>query len=238
MPSWPRAVLFDFDGVLVNSEPLHYQAFREVLAKEGIVLTEEQYYRDLIGLDDRGAFRFAYGLHSKVLTPRKFLQLMAEKTLVMRDLVYRRKMTTLPGVGELVRQLWRRIPLAIVSGAMHEEIEVMLEGVALRDCFGTIIGSEDVTAGKPNPQGYLMAMRQISDRLMHEGKIEHALTPADCLVVEDAPTVVHSVVKVGFPTLAVCNTYGPEQLADAKYIVDSLQPAEVRAKVPALGLKE
>ena len=237
MPTWPRAVLFDFDGVLVNSEPLHFQAFREVLGKEGIALTEEQYYRDLIGFDDRGAFRRVFELHNKELAPKTFLSLMAAKSVVMTELIHRKKLGALPGVEEFVRQLWRRCPLAIVSGALREEIEMMLEGIALRDCFMFIVASEDVTVGKPDPEGYLLAMHLISDRLIAEDKSKRPLKPSDCVVVEDAPTVVRSVKKVGFPTIAVTNTYGPQQLAEAKYIVDSLQPAEIKKRVPELGIK-
>src|SRR3712207_8149853 len=80
MSAWPRAVLFDFDGVVVNSEPLHFQAFREVLAKEGVDLTEEEYYRDLIGFDDKGAIRFLFERRGLPLAPRTFLALMADKS--------------------------------------------------------------------------------------------------------------------------------------------------------------
>lgn len=236
MPTWPRAVLFDFDGVVVNSEPLHFQAFREVLAEEGIDLTEEDYYRDLIGFDDKGAIRKLYELRGVPLAPRTFLALMAGKSAVMMDLIHRKKLDALPGVEELVRELWRRVPLAIVSGALREEIELMLEGVALRDCFQFIVAAEDVTVGKPDPQGYLLAMGQVSDRVVAADKARRPLRPADCLVVEDAPSVVRSVKKAGFPTLAVANTYGPGQLADATYVVDSLRPDEVKRRVPELRL--
>ena len=237
MPTWPRAVLFDFDGVLVNSEPLHFQAFREVLAKEGINLTEEEYYRDLIGFDDKGAIRKIYEIHQKELAPKTFLSLMAGKSAVMTDLIHRKKLGALPGAEEFVRQLWRRCPLAIVSGGLREEIEMMLEGIALRDCFTFIVAAEDVTVGKPDPEGYLMAMQRISDRLIAEDKSKRPLKPSDCLIIEDAPSVIHNARKEGFPTIGVCNTYGPQQLAEAKYIVDSLQPAEIKKKVPELGIK-
>jgi len=237
MPTWPQAVLFDFDGVLVNSEPLHFQAFKEVLAGEGIGLTEEEYYRDLIGFDDKGAFHRVFELHQKNLTPKAFLAIMTAKSRVMKDLIHRKKLGALPGVEEFVRQFWRRCPLAIVSGGLREEIELMLEGIALRDCFQFIVAAEDVSNGKPDPEGYLLAMKRISDRLLAEDKARRALKPADCLVIEDAPSVVRSVKQAGFPTIAVANTYGHQQLADATYIVDSLQPVEVKQCVPDLNVE-
>lgn len=234
MPTWPRAVLFDFDGVVVNSEPLHFQAFKEVLAGEGVALTEEDYYRDLIGFDDRGAIRKLYELRGLELTPKTALALLANKSEVMIDLIHRRKLEALPGVEATVRDLWRRCPLAIVSGGLRDEIELMLEGVALRDCFQFIVAAEDVSVGKPDPQGYLMAAGRISETLHRADKTKRPLKPSDCLVVEDAPTVIARAGKAGFKTMGVCNTYGPQQLAAADWIVDSLKPADLKRQCPDL----
>ncbi len=231
MRDWPAAVLFDFDGVLVNSEPLHFQAFREVLAAENIDLSEEEYYRELIGFDDKGAFRHLYQKRHLELTPKTFLVLMARKNGVMMDLIYRKQFSALPGVEQFVRTLWRQRPLAICSGALREEIEAMLEGIALRDCFPIIVAAEDVTVGKPDPSGYLMTMKMISQKIGKE------LQPKDCLIVEDAPTVIRSVRAVGFPTLAVATSYPVEELSDANWIVKTLDPREVQRTVQQLSLK-
>jgi beta-phosphoglucomutase len=230
MPNWPAAVLFDFDGVLVNSEPLHFQAFHEVLAAEHIELTEDEYYRSLIGFDDKGAFRHLYALRGIPLPPKTFLSLMAGKSRAMMELIRRRQFTALPGVEQFVRALWRKCPLAICSGALREEIEAMLEGISLRDCFSVIVAAEDVTIGKPDPQGYLL-----TTRLMGE-KIHQPLHPRDCLVIEDAPTVIRSARAAGFPVLGVASSYPLEKLSDAKWAVRTLAPAEVRRSIPQLKL--
>lgn len=232
MPTWPRAVLFDFDGVIVNSEPLHFYAFSEVLKAEHVELTEDEYYRDLIGFDDRGAFRHVFAKRGKALEPKIYLTLMARKSQVMMDLIRRRQFHALPGVEEFVRTLWRRGPLAICSGALREEIETMLEGVALRDCFSVIVAAEDVEVGKPDPSGYLLAAQLLSEKL----KLAKPLKPADCLVVEDAPTVIRSVKAVGFPTLAVATSYPEIKLTDADWIVKSLRSEEIAAQLPQLRL--
>jgi HAD superfamily hydrolase (TIGR01509 family) len=226
MPDWPAAVLFDFDGVLVNSEPLHFQAFREVLAADHLQLGEEEYYQELIGFDDKGAFRHIYAKHEIELTPKHFLSLMTRKSEVMMDLIYRRQFSALPGVEEFVRTLWRRCPLAICSGALREEIEAMLEGIALRDCFPIITAAEDVLVGKPDPSGYLQTMKK-------QGR---KLEPKDCLIVEDAPSVIRSVRAVGFPVLAVATSYPIEKLDEANWAVKTLEVAEIRKAVPKLGL--
>jgi HAD superfamily hydrolase (TIGR01509 family) len=228
MPQWPATVLFDFDGVIVNSEPLHFQAFAEVLAAEQIELTEEEYYRELIGFDDKGAFRHLYEKRGTPLSPKTFLSLMTRKNEVMMDLIYRRQFSALPGVEEFVRGLWRKHPLAICSGALRDEIEAMLEGICLRDCFSVIVAAEDVTVGKPDPQGYLKSVELMSE------KMNRALKPADCLIVEDAPTVIRSVRAVGFPVLAVATSYPLEKLADANWATPSLRRADLHRAMPHL----
>jgi beta-phosphoglucomutase len=230
MKSWPAAVLFDFDGVIVNSEPLHLQAFQEVLAKEKIDLSDEEYYGKLIGFDDRGAFVHLYQSRALPLEPKNLLRLMTRKGEMTMELILRRQYRALPGVEEFVRGLWRNYPLAIVSGARRDEIEAMLEGVNLRDCFPTIVAAEDVTVAKPDPAGYRLAAKLISQRE------KTALKPPDCLVIEDAPTVVKTTRDAGFKVLAVTTTYPREKLSDANYVVATLRPEEVLKKIPHLKL--
>ncbi|MEA2709189.1 MAG: beta-phosphoglucomutase [Phycisphaerales bacterium] len=231
MSRWPHAVLFDFDGVLCNSEPLHFFAFQEVLAAEKIELTEAEYYNEMLGFDDKGAFKHVFAMKGRELDPKTFLRVMTRKSEVMMDLIRRRKFKPLPGVEEFVRGLWRHCPLAICSGALREEIEAMLEGLSLRDCFSVIVAAEDVEVGKPDPRGYLLTATLLSEKISPAKK---PLKPADCLIVEDAPTVIREVKKIGFPTLAVATSYPPEKLAEADYVVESLHPEEVRRKVPEL----
>jgi beta-phosphoglucomutase len=225
-------ILFDFDGVIVHSEPLHFEAFRAVAADEKIELTEDEYYRELIGFDDRGAFRHLFSKHQRMLDPKTLLRVLTHKSEAVRTMIEDRKYSALPGVEEFVRGLWRKYPLAICSGALREEIEAMLEGVNLRDCFGVIVAAEDVTVGKPDPQGYLLAMKLLGEQ---HGK---SFQPEECLIVEDAPTVIASVRKVGFPVLAVATSYPPEKLSEASYVVRSLAPAEVRKVCPQLHFLE
>jgi beta-phosphoglucomutase-like phosphatase (HAD superfamily) len=236
---WPRAVLFDFDGVIVNSEPLHFYAFHEVLKAEGVEITEDEYYRELIGFDDRGAFRKVFERRHKPLEPKTLLALMARKSGVMMGLIHQRKFSALPGVEEFVRGLWRTRPLAICSGALREEIEAMLEGVALRDCFSVIVAAEDVAVGKPDPSGYLLTVKLLNEKMRAAaagGTTAKSLAPADCLVVEDAPTVIRSVKAIGFPTLAVATSYPLMKLMDADWQVKTLRPEEVLEQIPKLEL--
>jgi HAD superfamily hydrolase (TIGR01509 family) len=214
--------------VIVNSEPLHFLAFHEVLAAEKIELAEAEYYQEMIGFDDKGAFRHIFARRGRELDPKTFLRVMTTKGEVMMDLIRRRKLEALPGAEEFVRGLWRHCPLGICSGALREEIEAMLEGVSLRDCFQCIIAAEDVEVGKPDPRGYVMAMKQLAEKSRRD------LKPANCLIVEDAPKVIKRVKAEGFSTLAVATSTPLEKLAEADYAVASLAADEVKKKVPAL----
>src|SRR2546423_1781411 len=137
-----------------------------------------------------------------------FLRVLTRKSESMMELIHARKYHALPGVEEFVRALWRTHPLAICSGALREEIEAMLEGVNLRDCFRVIVAAEDVTVGKPDPMGYLMTTQLLAER----AKVP--LAPADCLIVEDAPTVIRSVRAAGFRGLGVATSYPVEKLGE------------------------
>jgi beta-phosphoglucomutase len=230
MTDWPLAILFDFDGVIVNSEPLHLFAFQKVLEAEHISLSDEEYYRELIGFDDRGAFRHLYEKRQINIEPKDLSRLMTRKSEMVMELIEDKKYHALPGVEEFVRGLWRHYPLAICSGALREEIEAMLEGIALRDCFATIVAAEDVAVGKPDPRGYVMCMRQVSQIT------GVALKPENCLVVEDAPSVIRTVKAAGFSTLGVATSHDIEKLAEANWRVKTLNSAEVSKKIPNLKI--
>lgn len=227
MPAEIRTILFDFDGVLVNSEGLHFRAFERAAADAGIPLTEEEYYRDCIGFDDRGAWRQIAKTRGITLDSATLLGLLTYKAEIMRGLIHEKKYTALPGVEGLVRGLWRNYPLAIVTGAIRNEVELMIEGIGLRDCFRTIVAAEDVSVGKPDPQGYLQATATIA-RLTNQ-----TIAPTNALIFEDAPRVIERAKAVGFQTVGVPTHYGHDELK-GDYTPKSLEAAEVSQAVPGL----
>ena len=231
MSRWPRAVLFDFDGVIVNSEPLHFRAMRNILAAEKIQLDEREYWDELIGYDDRGALKHVFESRGVAVEPKDLSRMMASKLRVMMELIHKESYQPLPGVEEFVRGLWWNYPLAICSGGRLEEIEAMLEGIALRDCFGVITSAEDVTHGKPHPEGYLLTMKRVAE----QHKLE-SLSPEDCLVIEDAPSVIQSCRKAGFPVLGLATSHFEDKLeaAGADWVVRSLEIDVVKAKLHML----
>jgi len=202
----------------------------EVLRGEHIDLSEKEYYEELIGFDDKGAFKHVFEKHGKPLDPKTFLRVMTYKKEAMMRQIFDRKYKALPGVEEFVRGVWRHYPLAICSGALREEIETMLEGVSLRDCFSVIVSADDVTKGKPDPEGYLLCAKLVGD------KIKRRLEPGDCLVIEDAPLVAASVRTVGFPVLGVATSHAIDKFDDASWRVPSLDPDEIQKVLPGLRM--
>ena len=146
-------MLFDFDGVIVNSEPLHFYAFHKVLEAEGIELSEEEYYRELIGFDDRGAFRHLFEKRKMTVEPERSVAADDPQKRSGDGADRGEKYHALPGVEEFVRGIVAALSAGDLFGALREEIEAMLEGVALRDCFIAIVAAEDVTVGKARPAG-------------------------------------------------------------------------------------
>jgi beta-phosphoglucomutase len=220
-----RAVIFDFDGVLVNSEPLHFRAMRDSLAPEGIVIDPTEYLRSYVAYDDRRAIRLALEQHGRRLEPGRIEDLAARKGRMFDQL--KKEVPFFPGVRALVRGLHRTIPLAIASGARHGEIEDILEDGGLRKYFGAVVGADDVRRTKPHPEPYLEAMR-----LLVEAGAE--LRPADCVVIEDTPPGIAAGRAAGMVVVGVGHTYGAERLSAADHVVPSLRrmtAASLRALV-------
>jgi beta-phosphoglucomutase len=211
-------VLFDFDGVIVHSEPLHCRAFQEVLAAEGIELGEAEYYRELIGFDDEGCLRHLFQYRGLPLEDARLAQLSRDKQRRMADLIDSGQFHALPGVAAFIGRLASNgVPMAICSGAIKAEITPMLQGVGLSSHFPIIVSAEDVEVAKPDPRGYHLAARLLSE------KTGRPLQPSDCLVIEDAPTVIRSVRAAGFRVLGVASSYPLASLSHADWAVPSLE---------------
>src|SRR5256885_1294082 len=160
MPRGPRALIFDFDGVIVDDEPLHLAAFQEALAAEGITLSREAYYARYLGFDDHDAVVEALREAGRPAPPERVRALMAAKADRFLGLV-RAGTPIFPGVPTFVRAAAARVPLAVASGALRHEIELILAQAGLADCFAAIVSAEEVSAGKPSPEGFLRALERL-----------------------------------------------------------------------------
>jgi len=211
-----RAIIFDFDGVIADTEPLHFAALRQVLAGIDISLTEQEYYTDYLGFDDRGCFLAALQSHHRQASPTLLGELMDRKAQAYLSAV-REHLAIFPGVRELVHDAAARYPLAIASGALRNEIELILEEAGLRKAFLHITSAEDVTRGKPAPEPFLHAMAALNRQ-----PSQPALTPDDCLVIEDSLPGIRAARAAGMKILAVANTHTVQDLGEADAITHSL----------------
>ena len=172
-----EAVLFDFNGVLVDDEPQHCEALQRVLADERVTLTREQYYDQYLGLDDRGGFVQAFRQAQRTLTTELLQHLVTKKSRLYLELVSK-SLRMVRGAPEFVREARRRYRLGIVSGALRSEIDHVLRRAELADHFEIIIAADDVTRCKPDPASYLAAREALNRR--------RPIAARACIVIEDS----------------------------------------------------
>lgn len=201
------ATLFDYNGVLVDDEHVHFAAFRDTLAPRGIELGEDRYWQRYLGFDDAGAFRAILQDCGFSPTDAEIRGLIAEKKPRYAERASR-SLTGFPGAAELVRRRAGVGPVVIVSGALRDEIELGLEVLGIRDVVQAIVSAEDAERSKPDPQGYLMGM----DLLRRELTAEEV---AMAMVVEDSIAGVQAAKAAGLACVAVTHSYPETALRDA-----------------------
>ncbi|HET7696868.1 MAG TPA: HAD family phosphatase [Vicinamibacterales bacterium] len=209
-----KAIVFDFDGVLADSEMLHLRVYRELLGPSGVNITTERYYERYLGSDDEGVFRqvaIDYGL---LLGDEEIELLIQEKAQRFEALVSSADVMY-PGAAACVRRLAAEWPLGIASGARRSEIELMLGGAGLSDVFRFIVAAGDTDNGKPAPDPYLRAAEL------------HALPPAACVAIEDSHAGLESARGAGMRTIGIATTY-PRQTLIADAVIDSLDEVTAR----------
>lgn len=210
------AVIFDFDGVITDSEILHWRAFNEVLAQHGLKLTKKEYYTKYLGLSDVDCYKTLIGERRLRIDTSQVPQLVQEKTCIFEDLA-RTDGKIIEGVHEFLDRLTAQsVPIAICSGALRAEIELILQGANLRHLFEVIVSAEEVTRGKPDPEGFLLALMRLNECIVPP------ITPGRCVVIEDSHWGLEAARAAGMRTVAVTNTYDAEQLQQADRIVERL----------------
>lgn len=211
-----KAVIFDFDGVISDSEPLHCKAFADTAKEFGFELSEQLYYSDYVGYCDRECFENMVKNFPQKLRNEDIDKMVELKCRLFEDLA-KEKANILPGVEDFVLKLIaNEIPIAICSGAILRDIELMLAGSKIENSFKIIVSDDDVAKGKPDPEGYIMALERLN-----EGRKEH-IKAGNCVVIEDSCWGLMAGRAAGMKTIAVTNTYPADQLQLADMVVDNL----------------
>jgi HAD superfamily hydrolase (TIGR01509 family) len=210
-----RAVVFDFDGVLANSEPLHYQAYRDVLAREAIALSEADYYAQYLGYDDFGAFRTIARDRGREWSEAHIAGLIATKARQM-EILERTHSVLFPGAAAVVRRFAAALPIAVASGALRAEILRVLDREQLTACFSAIVAAEDTPASKPAPDPYLRAVALLAARIGGD------LTAREVVAIEDSFWGLESARRAGLHTVGVAQTYPATALEAADLVIASV----------------
>jgi HAD superfamily hydrolase (TIGR01509 family) len=206
-----QAVFFDFNGVIINDEPLQMKAYKEVLGREGLTVTDEDYYASL-GMDDVTFVRAAFGRAKRELTDDALGRVIEAKTAAHRALL-KDELPLFPGVVTFIKALSRRYALGLVSMARRSEIDHVLERASLASYFKAVVSAEDARACKPDPSCYNNGLEFLNSK--RGGAHILPLRPDECLVVEDAPPGIQSARAAGMRTLGVTNTVAGKALREA-----------------------
>ncbi len=210
------AMIFDFDGVIVDSEPVHLACFQRVLRSAGLELSQDDYYARYLGYDDHDCLEAVARDAGVAMDEGRIASLTAEKTVLVQR-AFAESIEALPGAVELIRAAHAAaVPLAICSGALREEVEQAGRTVGVRECFRAVVAAEDVARGKPDPEGYRKA------RAALEADAAGPLSPARCVVVEDSPAGIDAGQAAGMKVLAVTTSYPADRLTAADRVVASL----------------
>jgi len=215
-----KAILFDFDGVLVDTEPLHLQAFQKVLGEEGFALTERDYYAKYVGLDDKGCFQAVLSDQRPAVTASMIQRLVERKAKLFLEHL-QTNLSVYPGIADFVAVTARHYRLAIVSGALRHEIEFSLEAAGIRKQFQHITAAQDVQNGKPDPEGYLHTLAVLNR--------QSPVTASECLVIEDTIPGIQAAHAAGMRCLAVSNTFPATELSLADAVTSTLQGYDLSA---------
>lgn len=210
-----KAIIFDCDGIIADTEPLHLASFKAVLKEEGLLLTDEEYFSQYLALDDRGCFTKVFSNHGRVISKDQLIELINRKALHIEP-VMRANLTLFPGIVSFIERVSTKYPLAIASGARREEIELILKHGHLQTFFQVIISTEDVVNSKPHPESFLKALNLLKELT------NTSIEPKECLVIEDSIHGVHAAHSAGMRCLAVTNSYSEKLLYEADIIVNSL----------------
>ena len=213
-----RAVIFDFDGVITDSEVLHFRSFNQVLAQYGIEITTKDYYKDYLGLSDLDLLNLLVDKGRLKLNKHQIENLAEQKKQVFEKLA-KTEGRIIEGVRDFLQMLRQNdIPMAICSGALLVEIELILEEARLRSFFEVIVSAEQVKKGKPNPQGFLLTLQKLN----HNEKSQNPILANQCVVIEDSHWGLEAAKAAGMHTIAITNSYDADQLALAEKVITNL----------------
>lgn len=220
-----KAVLFDFNGVIVNDEAIHQQLLEQILLEENIQPEPGQFKKFCLGRSDRACLADLFASQNQPLTETSLTALIDRKAKAYQQ--HLEEIDPLPiysGVEDLIFQLRAaHLLMAVVSGSLRAEVERVLERAKLRQHFSVIVAGDEIAASKPEPDGYLLAVQRLN-----QVKPLLNLTSSDCLAIEDSFPGIEAAKRAGIPVVGVANTYPFHMLQrQANWTIDYLTDLEL-----------
>ena len=199
-------ILFDFNGVIVDDESQHCEALIATLSEYGYTLDRDTYYREYLGFDDRECFRFTFERMGRPIDEAGLREAIARKHAQYEEAI-RASKRLVPGVSDFIENAaLDGFQLAIVSGALRSEIDLILELAGLRPHFAEIVAAEDVAACKPDPQGFNRAREKLE------------LASRRCVVVEDSIPGLNAARAAGLRCAVLATSHPEDALGDADLV--------------------
>ena len=211
-----RALIFDFNGVLADDDPIHMEAFRKVAAEEGLSFTHDEYLDTYLPLNDWDCFKTLFHKHSRALAPQQLDELIQRKSVYYFRMIAE-KVVMFDQAPGAVKAAAAKYQLAIASGARREEIVHILRQGGIEDCFAAIVAAEDVQLGKPHPEPFSRAHEKLKEK-------DLSLKIEECVAIEDSIGGIQSAHGAGMRCLAIAHSYGLSRLkaAEPEWVIDSI----------------
>ena len=210
-----QSIVFDFDGVIADSEPLHLRAFQQALAEEGIELSAADYYSHYLGYDDVGLVRALATDRGIAMNDPQIAALVTRKGKQLQEMLHDRHVL-FPGAVDFIRSAAAEVPIAIASGALKQEIDEITQAAGIRNLFTAVVAAGDTPQSKPSPAPYILAFERLRQ---HGGR---DLEPHRCVAIEDSRWGIESARGAGLRCVGVTSSYAGAELEGAELVVGSL----------------
>jgi beta-phosphoglucomutase len=214
----PDAVIFDFDGVLANTEPLHLRVYQILAEEEGFHFTSDEYYSRYLGFDDVGVFEALSRDKGLRIDGHRMAALIERKTVLFQALV-RESAVLFPGTAACLRAMRAACPIAIASGALAHEITMILASAGLDGIVPIVVAAGDTPKGKPAPDPYLLAMERMS------AATGRRLRPVASVAIEDSRWGLESARDAGLLTIGLTTSYPASELGQPDLVLSDIAEA-------------
>jgi HAD superfamily hydrolase (TIGR01509 family) len=220
-----KAVLFDFNGVIIKDEAIHQQLIEEILIEENLRPSPQEYREVCLGRSDRVCLSEILKRRGRVVTESYLTKVIARKAeAYQRQLEKLEKLPIYPGLEDLIFKIRvAQLPIGVVTGALRCEVELVLNRVQLAQHFTVIVAGDDITVSKPEPDGYLLAVERLNQQYPNL-----KAQASDCLAIEDTPAGIEAAKRAGMQVVGVANSYPFHMLQrQANWTVDYLNDLEL-----------